>query len=116
MEAQDKSNRTFDMLPDEIVIHIMSYFDEDTRFWIFGFLSKRFLNLSKKKVLTLDECHAEGMQRKLDCIMGCGELTTSLENLIVCLRSTRIENIKLETSQPFSNTLIIYIANWKTKS
>ena len=116
MEAQDKSNRTFDMLPDELVIHIMSYFDEDTRFWIFGFLSKRFLNLSKKKVLTLDECNADGIKRKLDCIMGCGELTTSLENLIVCLRSTRIENIKLETSQPFSNTLIIYIANWKTKS
>ena len=85
MEAQDKSNRTFDMLPDELVIHIMSYFDEETRFWIFGFLSKRFLNLSKKKVLTLDECHADGMQRRLDCIMGCGELTASLENLIICL-------------------------------
>ena len=38
MEAQDKSNRTFDMLPDELVIHIMSYLDEDTRFWILGFV------------------------------------------------------------------------------
>ena len=116
MEEQDKSNRTFDLLPDELVIHIMSYFDEETRFWIFGFLSKRFLNLSKKKVLTLDECHADGMQRRLDCIMGCRELTASLENLIVCLKSSRIEKIELETSQPLSNTLIIYIANWKTKS
>ena len=86
MEEQDKSNRTFDLLPDELVIHIMSYFDEETRFWIFGFLSKRFLNLSKKKVLTLDECNADGMQRKLGLIMGCGELTSSLENLIICLK------------------------------
>ena len=44
-------NNSFDLIPDEIIVLIMSYFDEKDRFWMFGVLSKRFLALVNPKNL-----------------------------------------------------------------
>ena len=118
MEVNNKICDTFDILPDEIIIHIMSYFDDDDRVWIFGFLSQRFFQLIQTKTFEIKlGNNVNDLGNKLHQLLYAKEITMCLECFVVCLKSSRNKIINtLSLVDELAYTLIVTIDQWQREN
>ena len=103
----------FDILPDEIVLHIMSFFEEKERFWIFGLVSERFFGLFSRQDLEMHIDDNSDMTRKTNLVLDLKRLSMNIENVFVRLKATKTKVNKFNQSDTrHSYTLTINVGNW----
>ena len=114
-----KHSASFDNLPDELVIMIMSYFDKQHQFWCFGFLSQRFLKLMPCKLIEIqiDMWGNESVENKVSHILKIKELVESIKWFVVTLTSAKPKALEsLHLKNRGSYTLIITKDNWRKEN
>ena len=111
MEEHLEDIASFHKLPDELIILIISYFDQQHQFWSFGFLSQRFLKLMPCKLIKIQVNTSNGessVQNKISRILKAKEILESIEQFVITLTSANSKDLKdLRPQNRISYTLII---------
>ena len=104
----------FDVLPDEILLYIMSFFDKTDRFWIFALVSERFFRLFKQERMVINIDDNRDMMRRTNLVLNFKRLSLNMDILFVHLKATKTKIDKLFDSDEAScsHILTINVSNW----